>query len=294
MGYENMLFLSPHTLSCKDKCIVVDEEKVSPLEDINMIILENRESQLSSYVLSELSKYNITCIFCDEKHMPCNILLPVSGNVRHTARLQKQFSLKVTAKKDIWKNIIIKKVTNQAKCLSFYNAEEYTKLLSYAKRVKTNDNTFIESQAARIYFTALYGKNFLRREDTIINAALNYGYAIIRSIIARSIVAYGFEPSIGIFHCNTFNPFNLVDDFMEPYRPLIDKAVKDMIINGSLQGDKLTTLNKQELIQIQNQYVFLNHEKVEVRDSINKMIMSFIQCCENNVSVIAVPDCFYE
>lgn len=293
MGYDNIMFLSPHTLSFKDNCLVVDGRKERALEDINTIIFENRELSISAYLLSEFSKYDITCIFCDEKHMPCCLLLPVTDNVRHRNRLHMQMELKLTVKKDLWKKIVSKKILNQARCLAFFNPLFADRLVYMSKLVKTNDNTNMESEASMVYFPALFGKGFVRREDNVVNSALNYGYAIIRSIIARSLVAYGFEPSLGLCHCNMYNSFNLADDFIEPFRAMVDKEVKDMLEENCL-FDVLTTQNKQRLIALQNSYVLCDGNRMETREAINKMIMSYIKCCETNTSNIILPDYYNE
>lgn len=291
MGYHNILIRDPRKLSTKNNQLYIDGENIYPLEDINTIIIENRQCIITSYLLSEMTANKMNILICDSKHLPCGCLLPIDGNVRKTAYLFAQIELPHTRKKQIWQQIIIQKIKNQAYCLKKLGLiDGFNELINLSKNVKTNDNTNMESEAARKYFMYLFGNEFKRRDENLINASLNYAYAIVRAIIARTVVAYGLEPALGIWHHNTYNAFNLVDDLIEPYRAIIDNEVLNI-----LQENDFTELNtklKHYLINIQYVVVKFDEKEYDLVDTIKELVVSYQKCCVKKEEKLKLPSIY--
>ncbi len=205
MGYRNIFIESNCRLSIKNSSLVIKnnmDETLIPLEDINSVIIDNRICSITTYLIDEFTKNDILLYVCNEKHLPTSILLNINSYCRQLKRIEEQITLPKPIQKRLWQNIIIQKVENQARCLELLQIDGYEYVYNLSKSVQSGDSTNVEATAAAYYFRCLFGPNFTRRLDSIINMALNYGYAIIRGMIARSLVAYGFETSIGLFHHN--------------------------------------------------------------------------------------------
>ena len=188
--------------------------------------------------------------------------------------------------KRIWQDIIKVKVLNQANCLKELNIKEYSKLEEMIIGITSGDKNNVEAKAASLYFKLLFGSKFNRSLECIQNAALNYGYAIIRGMIARTLVMYGFEPSIGIFHHSQLNNFNLADDFIECFRPLVDLYI---LKNLDLTQDNLTPENKKEIYKIINCLVLIDGKKFNIQGAIEYMIKSFSTSINKNENLIKLP-----
>lgn len=218
------------------------------LNEIGTLIIESTAVSMTSYLLSELMKNKIKVIFCDEKRNPVSELMPYYGSHDTSAKIRKQTEWTKEEKALIWTEIVSEKIKQQALLLERYNKKESLMLYGYMEEVEYGDVTNREGHAAKVYFNALFGKNFTRTDETPVNAALNYGYSIILSIFNREIVASGYLTQIGLFHDNMFNPFNLASDFMEPFRPLVDEMVVNMKPEKFDKEEKhrlLTVLNKE-------------------------------------------------
>ena len=288
MGYHNILVQEPRKLTTKNKQLYIDGENVYPLEDINTIIIENRQCVITSYLLSEMAANKVNVLICDDKHMPCGCLLPIDGNVRKTSYFFSQLELSEVKRKQLWKQIITQKILNQAYCLKKHGlVSESKELINLSKNVKSNDNSNLESEAARKYFKYLFGKNFTRGDEILVNACLNYAYAIVRAIIARTVVAYGLEPALGIWHHNTYNAFNLVDDLIEPYRAIIDNEVLNILEEGDFKEMDIEL--KHSLINIQYAIVKFNDKKYELLDTIKEVVISYQKCCCKKEEKLILP-----
>lgn len=254
-------------------------------------MIESDKVQISSHALRELALNGTAVYFCDEQHLPCGILLPLNVHSRQLKILQNQLSLKKPLKKRLWQQIVQQKIANQAECLRLCDKEGYQQLYNLSKKVKSGDSTYVEAQAAIRYFRLLFGEDFRRynrryNTDTgLINAALNYGYAILRGAIARTLVVYGFEPSLGIFHHSETNRFNLADDLLEPFRPIVDLYTATRI-----SGESLTHQHKNELSGILNYEMQLGNEKHSVMYSIELMVKSLTATCQNNDGQLNLPN----
>lgn len=230
--------------------MVVRSEEITKivLSEISIILIESTAVSLTTSLLAELSKRKIKVIFCDEKRNPSAELMSYYGSHDTSNKIRKQIAWKQSTKEAVWTEIVTEKIRKQKEFLEALGKEESEQLSSYLKEIDWNDVTNREGHAAKVYFNAVFGMDFTRTEDNIINAALNYGYTIILSAFTREIVANGYLTQLGIFHDNMFNQFNLASDFMEPFRVLVDREVF---------GLNLTKFEHEEKMQLVN---IFNHE----------------------------------
>jgi len=204
------------------------------LDDIQTVIFNAYDLCYTHNIITEFAKRNIPVIFCNQKHIPTSIVLPFDGYFHQSRRMLYQAQAKKPVNKQLWKKIIKSKISQQALALKILR-KKYKYLSRLAEEVKSDDSTNCEGQAAKYYFNELFGTDFIRnRNQPGINAFLNYGYIIFRSAIARAVVSYGLNPSIGIKHCNPNNSMPLVDDLLEPFRPFVDMEVYIMFFKEGL------------------------------------------------------------
>ncbi len=293
MAYRNLYVSNDVKISTqKEQLIVSGIEKTSiPLEDINCIMIDNLHSTISTYLFQKLNEYGIVLFVIDNKHLPCSVTLPFVKHSRHLKMLKYQLAQTVPQKKRLWQKIVKAKIRNQGHCLSFLGLDgDY--LYSLENRVNSGDTTNVEATAAIYYFKTLYGYNFRRRNDNIVNACLNYGYSIIRGNIARTVVAHGFEPAIGIFHDNELNSYNLADDFMEPYRPFVDYYVTKNILLD-MEEDYDSELNpelKKEIFSMLSYCIKSNEQEHTILNSIEMMVSSYISFLSGASKDLILPD----
>lgn len=197
------------------------------LSEISSIILHTQQVNLTAYLLSELAKNKISLVVCDEKSEPIGQYLPLYGAHNTSKRVTEQVHWGEPIKKRVWQRIVRDKIRAQATFLDERDYSDAKVLCSTIAEVRSGDTTNREAYAARVYFNALFGKGFSRDQDNPINAALNYGYAIVLSLVNREIVSRGYLTQCGICHRNEYNQFNLACDFMEPFRPVVDRLVVD-------------------------------------------------------------------
>ncbi|WP_305151213.1 type II CRISPR-associated endonuclease Cas1 [uncultured Dubosiella sp.] len=195
------------------------------IQEIAVLMIESTAVSITSYLLNELLKNKVKVIFCDEKRNPSSELVPYYGSFDTSLKIRNQIQFKEEIKKNVWTEIVREKIKQQKKLLFDREKEEYRMLEQYEREILPGDCTNREGHAAKVYFNALFGKSFSRKEDNAINAALNYGYALILSAINREIAMNGYVTQLGLFHENVHNPFNLGCDLMEPFRPLVDREV---------------------------------------------------------------------
>ena len=225
-----------------------DTTKVA-LNEIAVVLIESTAVSLTTSLLAELMKRKVKVIFCDEKRNPSSELVSYYGSRDTSNKIRKQIAWRQNTKEAVWTEIVSEKIRKQKELLELLGKEEAELLSSYLQQIAWNDETNREGHAAKVYFNALFGLDFTRTEDNLINAALNYGYSIILSSFTREIVANGYITQLGLFHDNMFNQFNLASDLMEPFRPLVDKCVLGMKL------DQFEHEEKMWLVDIQNQEV---------------------------------------
>ncbi len=202
------------------------------LDDLLAVIITGHGCSHSSNLLVELANRGLPVVICGANYRPRAFVLAVEGHHAQSARMQAQASAKLPLKKRLWQQIVQGKIANQAAVLNMVGSE-CMRLRALGNKVRSGDPTNIEAQAARYYWSALFGRSFSRKLDGDgTNALLNYGYAVIRACIARAVMAAGLHPTLGLHHCNASNPMCLVDDLMEPYRPFVDCVAYDISAKG--------------------------------------------------------------
>ena len=231
---RTLFFSHAVCLSVRHKQLVIfsketQEETLVPIEDIGFVIVENALVSLTIPLINELTDNNCALIFCNEKHLPFSMTMPLDCNEIQSQLFSAQINAKLPVKKNCWKQIVEYKIKNQGLVLKKYDLN-FARLVDFSKCVKSGDSTNMESQAAKFYWDNLFGKNWCRdRFGDFPNNYLNYGYAILRAAMARALVGSGLLPTLGIHHHNKYNAYCLADDLMEPYRPFIDDEVVEYI-----------------------------------------------------------------
>lgn len=288
MPYRNIFIANKSDLRVKNHQLIVDNGEVFsfPLEDIRSVLIDNCCCMLSSNLICALSRYGVCLMLCNEKHMPVCQLLPISSYCRMNKRISLQFKQTKPKLKRMWQAIVQAKIKNQARCLEMNSIEECKKLYSISSSVFSGDTTNREGYAANLYFKALFGSNFTRGEENSTNAALNYGYAIIRSFISKTLVAEGFEPSLGIHHKSQLNAFNLSDDVIEPFRPVVD----NFVFNNISECGDFSTCEKAQLLKLLNCKMKVNGDICSLSTAVNLMIQSIITSFENSDIELKLPE----
>ena len=291
MGFRNIKIDSHVKLSIKNQQLYIETDilRQIPLEDINCIIIENQTVTVSAYLLQKMADMGITVYVYDEKHLPNAVLLPMVRHSRHFKILKYQIEAGKPLQKRLWQQIVVRKIRNQALCLAYLDLDGSEELMKMCKEVQSGDRTHVEAKAAAFYFKSLYGLGFSRGNDHVINSALNYGYAIVRGLIARSIVCYGLEPSIGVFHHSELNNFNLADDMIEPFRPLVDLYVSQNYDVAEIDSD-LTPERKRDIFGIINYDMDVKGEKRIISNCIDMLVASYSSALQGKRSDLELPE----
>ena len=241
---RTLFFSTPYCLNLRNGQMVIhtreapDIQKSVPIEDIGFVILEDQQCSITLPLLNALSDNNVAVIFCGENRMPNAMLMNLDSNKTQGESYRSQIEASEPLKKGLWKQIIEAKIRNQAALLRKLGRDG-DKLKPYYMNVKSADADNREGIAAKIYWSELFGADFIRsREGLPPNNLLNYGYTILRAAVTRSIMGSGLFPAFGIFHRNRYNAFPLADDLMEPYRPFVDELVYNLYLQGNKQLNK--------------------------------------------------------
>lgn len=294
MSWRSILISKSGKLSLCNRQLRIQQEGndvTIPIEDIAVIVIENREVVVTAALLSALAKEGTTVLTCDEQFLPCGQWLPFCQYHRQLKILQLQLSMSLPLKKRLWQVIVQQKIINQSRVMVYVEQlDASNKLMSMVAQVKSGDKVNVEARAAAYYFKSLFGKSFKRWSDNDISTCLNYGYTILRSAVARSLVQYGWHPSMGLFHHSELNPFNLADDFLEVFRPLVDLMVWDLVQEG-VTKNSLTPEIKKRLILLLHYQIELNNQVMSVLTAIDKVVSSFQRVVvEKEVRLLSLPD----
>jgi CRISPR-associated protein Cas1 len=242
---RTLCFTNPAYLSLKNNQLVIklpevetnsslpedfksEATKTIPIEDIGIVVLDNKRITITQGVMEALLENNAAIVTCNESHLPIGMHLPLVGNTTQTERMRYQIEASLPLKKQLWQQTISAKIQNQAAVLKQVRGTEVRNMLKWASEVKSGDSENLEARAAVYYWQNAFPmiENFTRsREGVSPNNLLNYGYAILRAIVARALVSSGLLTTLGIHHRNKYNPFCLADDVMEPYRPYVECLV---------------------------------------------------------------------
>lgn len=252
------------------------------LDEISLIMVESTAVSISAYLITELAQKKIKVVFCDHKQNPLAEMSPLYGCHDCSLKIKQQITWDDSIKSLVWTEIVTEKIRKQMGLLQEIGKEDEAKLLeSYIQNVQINDISNREGHAAKVYFNALFGMDFTRSDDNVINASLNYGYSVLLSAINREIVSCGYLTQLGIFHDNMFNQFNLTCDLMEPFRIIIDRYVY------SKNYTVFTTEEKHDLVQIMNLQFEINGAKHYLANAIKIYCHSvFAALNDRDVSLI--------
>lgn len=286
---RTLFFANPCYLKTRDNQLVVEyskipgqedmPEKKAIIEDIGCIVLEHKQITLSHNLISKLVDNNVAVITCDERMMPNGMVLNLNGNTLQSERFRAQIEASEPLKKQLWQQTIVSKIKNQAAVLAKWNIEnEY--LLSQAKKVKSGDSDNAEAKCSLYYWQRLFPEswNFYRRRDGAPpNNLLNYGYALIRATIARSLSGAGLLPTLGIFHRNRYNAYCLADDIMEPYRPYVDDLVRQIVQETSIL-EPLQLEHKNRLLNLLSADVNIDGVKSPLMLAAQRSSVSLARC----------------
>lgn len=280
MGFRTIVITRQCKCTFKNDYLVLrsDRMQMIHLSEIDMIILDTTAVSVTGYLINELAKWNIGLVFCDEHHNPSAQLSSIYGNYKTSRRIADQINWSKESKEAMWTRIIFEKIKNQSLLLKKHNKQQFELLDLYLSELELNDRSNREGLSAKVYFNALFGKDFNRREDNDINASLNYGYALILSAVNKEIIANGYITQIGIKHRNDFNDFNLSSDIMEPFRPLIDEIVYNSL--PVVFDSEMRT----KLLNIFNSTVTIDSNEYYLSSAISKFVSDVLKNLGNGTS----------
>ena len=265
-----------------------------PIEDIGVVVLDNQRITITTGAIEALLENNCAIITCDHRSMPVGLMLPLSGNTTQSERFRDQINASLPLKKQLWQQTIQTKISNQASVLSSCRNAEVGCMRAWARDVRSGDPDNFEGRAAAYYWRNLFGMhidNFTRdREGVPPNNALNYGYAILRAIVARALVSSGMLPTLGIHHHNRYNAYCLADDIMEPYRPYVDEYVFRLIQKHGLPSDELPKAWKAELLLIPTLDVVIGGKKSPLMVGVSQTTASLYKCFSGEMRKVAYPE----
>jgi len=268
-----------------------DAQAIIPIEDIGVIILDEQRLVITQSLIEGLLENNVALITCDKTHHPTGMMLNLRANKLQSAKFKAQLAAGQPLVKQLWQQTIKAKLTNQASLLKRFNTESGN-MIRWASEVKSGDPDNLEARGAAYYWKNLFPeiKNFKReREGLPPNNLLNYTYAILRAVIARSLVGSGLLPTLGIHHRNQYNHYCLADDIMEPYRPFADALVVEIIRNGE-DYTELTTSVKRQLLGIASVDVILEDERSPLMVAAQRTTASLTKCFEGATKKILYPE----
>jgi CRISPR-associated protein Cas1 len=264
-----------------------ESTRAIPVEDIGVVVLDNKQITITHGLLEALLENNCAIITCDSNRMPVGLMLPLCGNTTQNERFRYQLGSSIPLKKQLWQQTVQVKIANQAAVLKACRGAEVRNMLKWVDEVRSGDADNMEARAATYYWANLF-KNFKRdREGEAPNSLLNYGYAILRAIVARGLVSSGLLPTFGIHHHNRYNVYCLADDIMEPYRPYIDRLVVEMFDGGKKELDKEA---KSKLLSIPVLDVTVNEQRSPLMIAVGLTTASLYQCFEGSLRKLKYPE----
>lgn len=288
MVWRSVMISRPAKLRREHYSLAIEQEETAfvPFEDIAVIVLNHREITLTHPVLSACAEYGIGLYATGNNHQPAGVFLPFLSHSRTTRMMRKQLDIAKPLAKQVWASVVRRKIENQAECLRLAGRDGVDRLESYARRVRSGDSENLEGQAAAFYFPQLFGKDFHRSLERWTNAALDYGYAVLRGAIARGLVAHGLHPTLGLFHDSEQNAFNLADDLIEPFRPLVDLHVARH--HAVTEGD-LSPADKTALVALLNIDVGMPQGCMSALSAVEYVVESLVRVFEEGANELQLP-----
>lgn len=269
-----------------------DAERTIPIEDIGVVVLDNKRITLTTGAMEALLENNCAVITCDDKSMPVGLLLPLCGNTLQNERFRNQIDASLPLKKQLWQQTVRQKILNQAAVLASSTGYIAKNMQAWANDIKSGDSENMEARAAAFYWKTIFPSipNFVRgREGEPPNNLLNYGYAILRACVARGLVGSGLLPTLGIHHHNRYNAYCLADDIMEPYRPFVDQLVID-IMQQEIDFSELTRELKARLLTIPTIDVIIEGKRSPLMIAVGLTTASLAKCFNGEARKIAYPE----
>lgn len=303
---KTLFFGNPAYLSLRNNQLVIskpddddlpDENgkfavRTIPIEDIGVVILDHRQITITSGVLEKLIDKNVAVITCDSKSMPVGLMLPLCGNTVQNERFRCQLDTSLPLRKQLWQQTIEAKIRNQASVLKYSTGEEHLVMVNWSNNVKSGDVDNVEGRAAAYYWKNVFPQltYFTRgQNEGAPNNLLNYGYAILRAIIARALVSSGMLPTLGIHHHNRYDAYCLADDIMEPYRPFVDKLVVDVLKSGNT-SPALDKEMKVHLLSIPTVEVNIDGHRSPLMVAASTTTASLYKCFNGELRKIIYPE----
>lgn len=276
MSWRTVVITKHVKLSYKNSYLIVrgEQEQMIHLSEIHTLLIDTTRAVLTAYLISELMKQKIKVIFCDEKRQPESEIVPYYGAHNTSKKIKAQLAWSISAQQEIWTAVIAEKIQQQQRLLNKLGLPAAQKLKKYLADLQLYDVTNREGHAAKVYFNALFGKDFVRESDDTINIALNYGYTILLSTFNKEIVSQGYLTQIGLKHTNQFNYFNLSSDLMEPFRPVVDALVYNNM------NDTFDTAYKLQLVNLLNEQVIIQGQKHFVTMAIHLYLKSVFKALD--------------
>ncbi len=285
IGNPAYLKLKDNQLKIED--VATKEVKGSvPIEDLAFLVLDHYQITLSHQLIIALQQNNVAIISCDESHLPLGLMLPMNGHVEHSERLRYQINCSEPLRKQLWKQTVEAKIYQQKEVLKHYNLH-YEPMTNYMNEVKSGDSTNMEGIAAQHYWKYLFDDFTRERKGDAPNNFLNFGYAILRSMVARALVGSGLHATIGIFHKNKYNAYCLADDIMEPYRPYVDLLVVDWLTKTN--DTLLDKAAKAHLLQLATYDVYINGVQRPLITALSITTSSLCKCFMGEQRIIHYP-----
>ncbi len=282
----------PAYIHVKHQQLLIDKEGKTagqiPIEDLGILILQHPAIVITQQVIIACQKNKVGIVFCDERHLPYSVILPVvDGHTLHQKIMRLQIKTKKPVTKRLWKQIVQKKIIEQQRTLSLAG-ENATVLERLASKVKSGDTENHEAQAAQYYWRRLFGRSFRRDHEAAgVNALLNYGYAVVRALISRSIVAGGLHPAIGVNHHNQYNALCLADDLMEPFRPWVDwLAYQIWMENKKVEVGRDT---KKNILRLLDETVHIKKKTMPLMVACHYLVADFKRCLDGSLKSIEYP-----
>lgn len=269
-----------------------DDEILLPISDIQILVIDNYKSSLSVPLINKLTENNVCTIICGIDHLPKSYILPMNGHFSQSGNISKQICWDENKKKRIQQKIVKAKIYNQIEILkkNDKNFNVIQKLFQFIDEVELGDSTNREGLAAKMYFREMFGDDFIRFDEDIVNAGLNYGYSIFRSLISSIIVAKGYLPNIGIFHRGKQNMFNLSDDIIEVFRPIVD----DYVLNNMFDDILFKQEHRESLIKLTNKKVKIDNRKQTIPNAIYIYLENIFKELESDEEtyLFPLPHCY--
>lgn len=297
---RTLCFSHPAYLSLRNKQLSVrlekhdgepEREATIPIEDIGFVVLDHRQITITHGALSALLDNNASVVTCNESHMPVGLMLPLEGNTIQSERFQSQLSASLPLRKQLWQQTVQQKILNQAALLRELHGTETGNMQHWAADVHSGDSTNLEGRAAAFYWSQMFPTlpNFTRsREGEYPNNLLNYGYAILRAVIARALVGSGMLPTLGIHHHSRYNAYCLADDIMEPYRPFVDRLVVETM--SECCDVEVTTNIKRRLLTVPTLDVHIGGQRSPLMVAASQTTASLARCFAGESRRISYPE----